>query len=302
MWAMLYNILMIPVAAGVLYPSLRLQLPPWVAGFCMAFSSVSVVMSSLALRRYKRPVLPPLLGHITIDNLGGISGGISDEAVAHSSKKGRNARKASHTSNGHTSQDNGERQALLSGSSAHTGSLPVSTLAGVTTSLIPSSSSHFSPSRSTGGVTKPAVVVGRLQQWWRARVSQLQQQGPSRPLPVSNNQLDISRDSVDGDDEESALWVPVTGSTGPTGRSPSASMSGARPPPASSLLPPGSPFTASPSAAEGSSSGGARASQQLGTVLSKALSPSGPKRGMGGGRRGSKDRAEMQALLAAKKQ
>ncbi|KAL6748480.1 putative copper-transporting ATPase 3-like protein [Haematococcus lacustris] len=58
LWAMLYNVLMIPVAAGVLYPAFRFQLPPWVAGFCMAFSSVSVVLSSLALRRYRRPVLP----------------------------------------------------------------------------------------------------------------------------------------------------------------------------------------------------------------------------------------------------
>ena len=50
-----YNVLMIPVAAGVLYPATRMQLPPWVAGACMAFSSVSVVCSSLLLRRYRRP-------------------------------------------------------------------------------------------------------------------------------------------------------------------------------------------------------------------------------------------------------
>jgi Cu+-exporting ATPase len=46
---------MIPIAAGVLYPATHMQLPPWVAGGCMALSSVSVVCSSLLLRRYKRP-------------------------------------------------------------------------------------------------------------------------------------------------------------------------------------------------------------------------------------------------------
>lgn len=54
-WALGYNVLMLPVAAGVLYPATHVQLPPWVAGACMAFSSVSVVCSSLLLRRYTRP-------------------------------------------------------------------------------------------------------------------------------------------------------------------------------------------------------------------------------------------------------
>ncbi len=54
-WAMGYNTLMIPVAAGVFYPLAHHQLPPWLAGLCMAFSSVSVVASSLLLRRYRRP-------------------------------------------------------------------------------------------------------------------------------------------------------------------------------------------------------------------------------------------------------
>lgn len=31
-WAMAYNVVMLPVAAGVLYPCLHMQLPPWVAG------------------------------------------------------------------------------------------------------------------------------------------------------------------------------------------------------------------------------------------------------------------------------
>ncbi|KAI8848768.1 E1-E2 ATPase-domain-containing protein [Chytridium lagenaria] len=45
-----YNIVGIPVAAGVLYPFLHIRLAPWMAGLAMALSSVCVVVSSLALR------------------------------------------------------------------------------------------------------------------------------------------------------------------------------------------------------------------------------------------------------------
>jgi len=55
LWACIYNFLSIPAAAGLLYPSLHIQVPPMVAGACMAFSSVSVVISSLLLRWYKKP-------------------------------------------------------------------------------------------------------------------------------------------------------------------------------------------------------------------------------------------------------
>ncbi|KAG0473314.1 hypothetical protein HPP92_015171 [Vanilla planifolia] len=54
-WALGYNIIGIPIAAGVLFPSTRLRLPPWVAGAAMAASSVSVVLWSLLLKNYKRP-------------------------------------------------------------------------------------------------------------------------------------------------------------------------------------------------------------------------------------------------------
>ncbi len=33
-WAFVYNVLMVPLAAGVLYPPLRFQLPPWVSLLC----------------------------------------------------------------------------------------------------------------------------------------------------------------------------------------------------------------------------------------------------------------------------
>ena len=50
-WAFAYNVLGIPLAAGVLYPALGLLLSPVVASAAMAFSSVSVVGNSLRLRR-----------------------------------------------------------------------------------------------------------------------------------------------------------------------------------------------------------------------------------------------------------
>lgn len=56
-WATVYNIVCIPLAAGLLYPYMHMQFPPWVAGAAMAMSSVSVVCSSLLLRTYKRPTL-----------------------------------------------------------------------------------------------------------------------------------------------------------------------------------------------------------------------------------------------------
>ena len=51
-WALVYNALGIPVAAGVLYPFFGLQLSPVIAGAAMALSSVSVVTNSLRLRRF----------------------------------------------------------------------------------------------------------------------------------------------------------------------------------------------------------------------------------------------------------
>lgn len=52
-WAAVYNVLGIPIAAGVLYPAFHVLLTPWVAAAAMAMSSVCVVANSLRLRGWQ---------------------------------------------------------------------------------------------------------------------------------------------------------------------------------------------------------------------------------------------------------
>jgi cation transport ATPase len=50
-FALVYNTLGVPVAAGVLYPFTGMLLSPMIAAVAMSFSSVSVVTNALRLRR-----------------------------------------------------------------------------------------------------------------------------------------------------------------------------------------------------------------------------------------------------------
>jgi Cu+-exporting ATPase len=65
-WAFAYNVVLIPVAGGLLYPLFRVLLSPTLAAAAMAMSSVSVVTNSLRLRGFRQPanaaeiIHPPL--------------------------------------------------------------------------------------------------------------------------------------------------------------------------------------------------------------------------------------------------
>lgn len=67
-WAFIYNIIGVPIAAGVLYPINGFLLNPMIAGAAMAFSSVSVVTNSLRLKRKKTGNLES-----SVDNPTGLS-------------------------------------------------------------------------------------------------------------------------------------------------------------------------------------------------------------------------------------
>ncbi|MGH7946404.1 MAG: copper-transporting ATPase, partial [Opitutaceae bacterium] len=52
-FAFIYNVLGVPIAAGVLYPFFGMLLSPIIAGAAMSVSSVSVIFNALRLRKVK---------------------------------------------------------------------------------------------------------------------------------------------------------------------------------------------------------------------------------------------------------
>jgi cation transport ATPase len=57
-WAAAYNLIAIPVAAGLLYPSFGVLLRPEFGALAMSASSITVVTNALLLRRTERELTP----------------------------------------------------------------------------------------------------------------------------------------------------------------------------------------------------------------------------------------------------
>src|SRR6266705_75066 len=76
-FALVYNAVGIPIAAGALYPVAGIRLSPMLAAAAMTLSSLSVVSNANRLRRYHSPPLPPA-GRVSVQpqvEIGVVTGG-----------------------------------------------------------------------------------------------------------------------------------------------------------------------------------------------------------------------------------
>ncbi|MEJ2173423.1 MAG: heavy metal translocating P-type ATPase [bacterium] len=80
-WAFIYNILLIPLAAGLFYPAWGWTLNPMLAGLAMGLSSVFVVTNSLRLRRVRPAGGPPSAGSGRRDAARAVAGATAAHAA-----------------------------------------------------------------------------------------------------------------------------------------------------------------------------------------------------------------------------
>ena len=92
-WAFIYNLISVPIAAGVLYPICGFLLNPMIGGAAMALSSVSVVSNSLLLKRKRiepekdiEPIIEPIKEEKTMKKTFKVSGMMCQNCRKHVEK------------------------------------------------------------------------------------------------------------------------------------------------------------------------------------------------------------------------
>ncbi len=58
LWAFFYNLIALPLACGVFYPAGGVYIPPAIAGLSEIVSSIPVILFSLLLYQYRKPLWP----------------------------------------------------------------------------------------------------------------------------------------------------------------------------------------------------------------------------------------------------
>ena len=154
-WAFAYNVVLIPVAAGVLYPFVGVLLSPALAAGAMVFSDLFVIGNALRLRRFEAPTVQSA-------DPARASEGRSSQSVATSQNEASSRQDASANGRGQTAAKNGASEPAHASEHAGDGA-PSYSVPAKASSANPASASSESPiTNPTPVMTSPTTETLRI--------------------------------------------------------------------------------------------------------------------------------------------